>query len=238
MPAHNFYRKWASFHVGEAALKKIDAVALVEGKADKPFWGKIFRHTKKQVRVIAGSDTKTHTGGKQECLKYFPFLTEQFFICIDSDYDYIRQSQPAHHVRNFVLQTYAYAIENHYLAANAGLQDFLQKYSVIIHPAFLTHLAAGSKMQAFNREFNEDITFADRRTPALEALQKNIRAKYPAGTIANTTATAAGLVPDNTYLFIPAKILKHKLQCGDNLSFAHFPMNKIIDDIKTLFNEQ
>ncbi|MDR0729997.1 MAG: DUF4435 domain-containing protein [Prevotellaceae bacterium] len=237
MPAHNFYRKWARFYAGETALKKIDAVALVEGKTDKPFWGKIFHHTQNRVRIIAGSETKTQTGGKQECLKYYPFLTRRFFICIDSDYDYVLQSQPAHNVRRFVLQTYTYAIENHYLAANAELQEFLKQYAAIIYPAFLSHLATGSKMKEFNKEFNALISFADRRESSLEALQKNIRKKYPdALPLKPTTLIAgnAGLVPDNTYLFIPAKTLKHKLQCGDDLSFAHFPMNKIIDDISRL----
>ncbi|MDR1681270.1 MAG: DUF4435 domain-containing protein [Prevotellaceae bacterium] len=240
MSEHHFYRKWARFYAGEAVLKRIDAVALVEGKTDKPFWEKIFHHTKKQVHIIAGSETKTHTGGKQECLKYFPFLTRRFFICIDSDYDYILQLRPAYRARRFVLQTYAYAIENHYLAANAGLQAFLKRYSAIIYPAFLTLLASGSKMKEHNRDFNDRIAFADRRESSLEALQATIRARYPVVPRLPQTdiATAAGLVPENTYLFIPAKTLKHKSGCGDALSFAHFPMNKIIEDIESMFNGQ
>ncbi|MDR0694967.1 MAG: DUF4435 domain-containing protein [Prevotellaceae bacterium] len=234
MQRRDYYRKWAMFYAKEAALEKIDAVIFVEGETDKPFWEKIFRHARKQVRTISGCNTDTKTGGKQECLKYSGFLSKRFFICIDSDYDYILQSQPTHCVQNFILQTYAYAIENHYLAANAGLQDFLKKYSAIIYPAFSAHLANGNRIAEFNRKFNDDIAFANRQDATLDALQKNIRVKYPSGTVA-VSATAAGLTVDNTYLFIPAKTLKHKLQCGDNLSFSHFPMNKIMEDIATLF---
>jgi trans-aconitate methyltransferase len=235
MPAQDYYRKWAAFHAGEAALKKMDAVALVEGKTDKPFWAQLFRHAQKKVRIIAGSDTETHTGGKQECLKYARFVSAHFCICIDSDYDYIRRRRPpACKTPKGVLQTYAYAIENHYLAANAGLQDFLKKYSAVIYPAFLAFLAYGGRMAEHSREFNSDIAFADRRDTTLDALQKNLREKY-AGAVPGIPNAAAGLTAENTFLFIPAKTLKHKLQCGEELSFDHYPMTKIIDDIARLF---
>ncbi|MDR2802591.1 MAG: DUF4435 domain-containing protein [Prevotellaceae bacterium] len=235
MPKQDFYCKWAGFYAGEAALKKTDAVVLVEGKTDKPFWEKIFQHAQKCVRIMAANETKTETGGKVECLKYYCFLSKRFFICIDSDYDYILQSQPERHARNFVLQTYAYAIENHYLASNVGLQDFLKRYATIIYPAFLSHLATGSQMRDFNiRKFSKDIAFTDGHNDNLEVLQKKLQAKYPnAQPIA--TATAAGLTADNTYLFIKAKSLRGRLQCGDDLSFSHFPMNKIIEDIAVIF---
>lgn len=237
MSAHSFYRKWARFYESETILKGVDAIVLVEGKTDKPFWEKVFHHAQKRVRLIAGSETKTRTGGKQECLKYYPFLRRRFFICIDSDYDYILQTRSAHNIRHFVVQTYAYAIENHYLAANAGLQQFLQRYSAIIYPAFLHHLSLGPRMKEFNKDFNTITAFTDMRESSLIALQKNIQKRYPNNLPITSTVTMAidiGLCPDNTYLFIPAKILKHKLRCSDDLSFTHFPMNRILDDIRQL----
>jgi hypothetical protein len=237
----NFYRKWALYHDGEATLKRRDAVVLVEGKTDKPFWEKVFTHAQKQVRVLASvhvADTTAATtandnrqpGGKQACLKYLPYLGKRFFICIDSDYDYIRQAQPARNAQTFVLQTYAYAIENHYLASHHRLQGFLKKYSVIIYPAFLTHLATGSVM----RDFLRDIALAGAHDKALDTLQRNLQAKYP-DTRTDAPVTA-DLTPDNAYLFINAKMLKRTLQCGEELSFTHFPMNRIQADIDLIFN--
>ncbi|MDR0566777.1 MAG: DUF4435 domain-containing protein [Prevotellaceae bacterium] len=235
MSKQDFYRKWAMSYSHEADLKKkLEAVVFVEGKDDKPFWEAVFMHASKQVRVITGVDNPENpASGKQERLKYFPHLNKRFFICIDSDYGYIKQAHPEYNAQNFVLQTYTYAIENHYLASNGKLQDFLKQHSSIIYGAFLAHLAAGTSVN----KFCESVKPPDGRNESLDALQKNIREKQlPCvdNRCMDNRYAALGLAADNVYLFMKAKMLMQPLRCGNDLSFEHFPMDKIQKDIAAI----
>jgi hypothetical protein len=229
MSDSNFYRKWAKWYTNQTYLKRIDAVVHVEGETDKSFWQKVLSHAGLRVRPVAGSDNlEDQTSGKKQCLKYLPYLNPRFFVCVDSDYDYLKKQQPENFSKFFVLQTYTYAIENHYLASNAGLQNFLQKYANIIYPAFLSHLAENSPIDEFCR-------FVAPKSPVattLEKLQQNVWKRYPDEK--PNLYTAAGLNADNVYLFMKAKLLKSALKCGEYLTFDHFPMNKIFADIAAL----
>jgi hypothetical protein len=62
----------------------------------------------------------------------------------------------------------------------------------------------------------------------LEVLQRRIKKRLPPH--APNRYTASGLTAGNTYLYIKAKLLKSVLKCKENLSFGHFPMNKILED--------
>lgn len=231
MPELDYHRKWAAFHSNECLLKKLDAVVRVEGKTDKPFWEAVFAHFAKRVRVISGEHgSQKQPGGKQECLKYLPHLSNRFFICIDSDYDYVKQAQPAHNAKNFVLQTYTYAIENHYLASNNKLQGFLRQYSNAIYGAFLAHLTQGGSVN----DFCKSVAIANARDESLAALRNKIRKKQPS--CAGNRYAAQGLTADNVYLFVKAKKLKRALRCDNKLSFEHFPMNKIRGDIARILS--
>jgi hypothetical protein len=71
---------------------------------------------------------------------------------------------------------------------------------------------------------------------ALEALQRRIK-KRPLPEVPNPY-TASGLTADNTYLYIKAKLLKSILKCKEDLSFGHFPMNKILKDAAEIRTEK
>jgi hypothetical protein len=228
MNEQKYHRRWALFYANEAAMKRIDAVAFVEGPTDRAFWRQIFEHAGLRVNVITGSNSTNKPCGKQECLKYFPFLSKRFIICIDSDYDYLRQLYPQRNARHYVLQTYAYAIENHYLASHPGLRDFLRDYSRIIHQHFLRHLSEGDSIN----EFCEKVAPQNSRRESLTALQKYLGEDI--APIPDKPYRALGLTPDTTYLYIKAKVLKGRLQCGNRLSFDHYPMEKILRDIRDL----
>jgi hypothetical protein len=226
MQKRDYYGKWAKSYSNTVYLKKLDAVVFVEGKTDKPFWEAVFAHFSKRVRVISGEDNvEKQASGKQECLRYLPHVKKRFFIAIDSDYDYIKQAHPEYNAQKFVLQTYTYAIENHYLASNDGLQDFLKRYSNIIYGVFLAHLAEGGSVN----KFCKSVAIANARDESLEALRSKIRERQPS--CADNPYAAQGLTADNVHLFIKAKMLKSALGCGSELSFNHFPMDKIQSDI-------
>ena len=65
---------------------------------------------------------------------------------------------------------------------------------------------------------------------ALEDLRKKVEC-YP--DVMNSYAES-GLNADNVYLFMKAKILMNKTgtKHGDTLSFSHFPMDKILEDLE------
>ncbi|MDR3180787.1 MAG: DUF4435 domain-containing protein [Prevotellaceae bacterium] len=224
MPGNNFYRKWARWYTDQTYLKRLDAIVHVEGETDKIFWKQVLAHAGLNVRAVSGSDNREdQTSGKKQCMKYRAYLNPRFFICIDSDYDYLKQAQPLYGVKDFILQTYTYAIENHYLASNPFLQDFLQAYSRTIYPAFLAHLNDNSPIDEFCR-----FIVPSANPAALEALQRRIKKRLHSQ-LSNRYA-ASGLTADNAYLYIKAKLLKSILRCKENLSFTHFPMNKILED--------
>jgi len=234
MSKENFYKKWAAWHTNEASHKKLDAVALVEGSVDdKSFWGKVFNHAQINVKVISGVDNAENKAtGKTVCLKYLSFLNKRFFICIDSDYDYIAQRPVNYSACTFVLKTYAYAIENHYLASLTDeRQFFLVRYSNIIYEAFVAHLNdGGDSASAFCRK----VAPANAKESGLEELQKRIGELKEVDALSINKYLERGLTNDNAYLFVKAKILKNRLQCREELTFDHFPMDKILEDVQLI----
>jgi hypothetical protein len=106
--------------------RDIIASVHLEDDDDKTFWDAMLqsRHTG-QYKFITysrsrkGNDTK----GCEQCLKYRPYLSKQFFICIDSDMRYLLQ-KPNFDAANYICQTYTYSWENHYCEASALKQRF------------------------------------------------------------------------------------------------------------------
>lgn len=98
----------------------------LENGDDKLFWNAMLQSQKPghyyfitQSRSPKGFDTK----GCEQCLKYRPFLSKRFFICIDSDMRYLLQ-ETGLNADNFICQTYTYSWENHYCEASALNERF------------------------------------------------------------------------------------------------------------------
>lgn len=64
--------------------------------------------------------------GCTQCLKYKDFLSQRFFICIDSDLRYLLGKEL--HAAEGVLQTYTYSWENHCSFA-IKLQEVFEEYT-------------------------------------------------------------------------------------------------------------
>ena len=143
----------------DAKMLRCRAAVHVENKDDVAFWKQLLKHFRPNDRFhfISGSRNEygRETSGVTQCLKYFPFLSPDFFICIDSDYRYLLR-EPRMDVRHFVLQTYTYSFENHHCFAD-GLHDvccrvthlentvfdfhtFLKRFSNILYELFIWHL--------------------------------------------------------------------------------------------------
>lgn len=143
----------------DAKMFRCRAAVHVENKDDIVFWSTILKHFRPDDRFhfVAGSRNEFghETSGVTQCLKYFDFLSKDFFICIDSDYRYLMCEKKVN-VHHCVLQTYTYSFENHHCFAE-GLDDvcsrvthlknnvfsfprFLKEFSHIIYELFIWHL--------------------------------------------------------------------------------------------------
>lgn len=143
----------------DAKMLRCRATIHVENRDDVVFWSRIFKHffPKDRFHFIAGSRNEygRETHGVTQCLKYFRFLSKDFFICIDSDYRYLLRKKKMD-VRHFVVQTYTYSFENHHCFAE-GLDEvcyrvthlkntvfdfrlFLRRFSNILYELFIWHL--------------------------------------------------------------------------------------------------
>lgn len=103
----------------------VASVHLEDGD-DKTFWNAMLQERQPgryyfitHSRSPKGYDTK----GCEQCLKYRPYLSKQFFVCIDSDMRYLLQ-EPNLDAANYICQTYTYSWENHYCEASALQQRF------------------------------------------------------------------------------------------------------------------
>lgn len=102
------------------------AAVRIENTTDEAFWTIVFSTTipDKKIAFYPYSNIPTpNTTGKISVLKYAPFADAQLWLCIDSDYDYLRQLPELDNP--FVIQTYVYAVEN-YLCYAPSLTNILQ----------------------------------------------------------------------------------------------------------------
>ena len=135
-------------------------VAYVESYDDVSFWRSILSEYEDSTRyfevMLPSRDTLTK--GKKMVLmnRLGNQLGSNMIACVDSDYDYLMQgcTQTSRYIINspYVLQTYAYAIENylcyaeglHEVCVMATLNDhhlidfpeYMRQYSVIAYPLF------------------------------------------------------------------------------------------------------
>ena len=100
--------------------RRVVASVHLENREDELFWDMLLQHNKPgkynyiyESRVEKDGDPKS---GVDQCLRYKPYLTPTFFICIDSDLRYLLQ-EPDIDAQHCILQTYTYSWEQHYCIA-------------------------------------------------------------------------------------------------------------------------
>lgn len=178
------FANMAKRYAMDAKMFRCRAAVHVENKDDIVFWSTVLKHFRPNDRFhfIAGSRNEFghETSGVTQCLKYYNFLSKDFFICIDSDYRYLLREDGIDALHG-VLQTYTYSFENHHCYAE-GLNDvcgrvthlkntvfdfkrFLSEYSRIIYRLFIWHLYfLGSDPSVFSKyEFNQFINLTARQ---------------------------------------------------------------------------
>jgi hypothetical protein len=139
-------------------------IAYVESYDDVAFWRSVlgsFEDAQTRFAVMLPSHSSLSKGKKTALMNDLGCrLGQNMIACVDSDYDYLLQGA-THTSRTlnespYVLQTYAYAIENfqcyapalHEVCVQATLNDrplidfpaFLKLYSEIVHPLFVWNI--------------------------------------------------------------------------------------------------
>ena len=149
--------------------RNIKAVVHLEAKEDIPFWDYQLQNAyPSQYRYITYS--KNNNGadarGCEQCLRYKPYLTKRFFICIDSDLRLLRGEEGLT-AENRIAQTYTYSWENHLCEAehlqhryhtkvpNSGFDFsiFLKNLSIVLYLPLL-YLVHYSQEPSLNQQWN------------------------------------------------------------------------------------
>lgn len=153
------YQSLANYYRNLTILKKYKAAVHLEAKEDELFWGRLFKYYFPQNTFRFITYSKSHNGnkttGSSQCLAYRDYLSKEFVVCIDSDYNYIfrKKNIDIHH---FIFQTYTYSFENH-ICFSKGLSEvcrestgfenkyfdfekFFREYSNVIYEFFVWHI--------------------------------------------------------------------------------------------------
>ena len=231
----DFYRLAAKRFAASVFIYKVDSIVHVEDEDDIWFWRQILsRYRHGRYKFLPGSKNVQgrYTTGCLQCLKYRYFLTQRFFICIDSDLRYLLDEDIS--AMQGILQTYTYSWENHCCFAEKLQQRFMDLtgrgevfdfrifligFSKILYRPFILMLYCERHgISDFNREsFKRLISIQYRAGFEIdngqgfmyEFLEKSANIINPVISDREIDIEAEeqrysgkGLVPDNVYLFI------------------------------------
>ena len=149
--------------------RSIKAVVHLEDSEDKVFWNHQLQSispSKYLFLTYSKNDKGNDTHGCEQCLRYRPYLSKRFFVCIDSDLRQLKGEEGLT-AANYIAQTYAYSWENHFCEAehlqkrfveqvpnsNFDFRVFLQKLSAAVYEPLL-YLVHYSKSPELNQQLN------------------------------------------------------------------------------------
>ena len=224
---------------------RYQAVVHLEDKEDEYFWDYQLQSVKPgryRYLYYSKSDKGTDSRGCEQCLRFRPYLTDRFFICIDSDLRLLRGEQGLV-AANHIAQTYTYSWENHLCESahlnerkdNAiphsdfDLQAFLHSFSKIVYKPMLYLIQCGadsSTNQLWNvSKFNACIPLqpsrselADNAAGYLAKVEENFNKAL--ATLPSEVKTVEPLTEENAYLHMQGhqlyKLVMHigSMLCG------------------------
>ncbi len=149
--------------------RSIKAVVHLENAEDESFWNNQLQNAS-PAKYFFLTYSKNNNGvdsrGCEQCLRYRPYLTKHFFICIDSDLRQLK-GEDGLNADNYIAQTYTYSWENHLCEAkhlqrrfsalvpesNFDFEVFLTHLSTVIYKPLL-YLVHYSQNSELNRQWN------------------------------------------------------------------------------------
>ena len=149
--------------------RSIKAVVHLENAEDERFWNHQLQNASPAnyfFLTYSKNDNGTDSRGCEQCLRYKPYLTKRFFICIDSDLRQLKR-EGGLNADNYIAQTYTYSWENHMCEAkhlqrrfsalvpesNFDFEVFLTNLSAIVYRPLL-YLVHYSQSPELNRLWN------------------------------------------------------------------------------------
>ncbi|WP_323916463.1 DUF4435 domain-containing protein [Aeromonas caviae] len=203
-------------------------LVYVEGFEDIPVWKRIF-NGKLKIKVLAYGEFEK-ANGKGTIISAIHrgdiVLGPSLIVALDSDYDHLLDKNTDIFVKETVMQTYSYSIENliwhpnnidvacqtascdSYNFTDGALKESIIHWSTCIYPAFIQFLHGG----ADNEQLLNDII------SSMEVDLKNFRVKFSGTPVSfhdeNFIAKMSekGLKPETTFLFIRGHDYADKLQ--------------------------
>lgn len=149
-------------------LYRVGLIARVESEDDIPFWQYVFSQARPDLKVKylpgeSGNGTDARQRGKTVCMRYVPYLSKSFVVCVDSDFDRFTRPETLA-VEKFIFQTYTYSFENHHCWSDSlqarweslyeGVFDFrifLTELSRLLYPVLIQMLTTkAAKKKAWN----------------------------------------------------------------------------------------
>ena len=156
--------KQAKLYRNLALTNRYQAIVHLEDKDDEMFWDYQLQHVKPgryRFLYYSKNNNGTDTRGCEQCLRFRPYLTDRFFICIDSDLRLLRGEEGLT-ASNHIAQTYAYSWENHLCEslhinermkqsmpeANFDMSEFMTTFSKTVYTPllYLVHYSANSEL--------------------------------------------------------------------------------------------
>lgn len=228
MEGINWIEKQAKLYRNLALTGRYQAVIHLEDEEDETFWDyqlQTIKPGRYRYLYFSKSDDGKDTRGCEQCLKFRPYLTARFFICIDSDLRLLR-GETEFSAKNFIAQTYAYSWENHLCEASHlnermkliqpetdfDMQAFLTSFSRIVYKPllYLIRYGADSRLnQLWNvSKFNACIPLQPKRADLADngkAYLQTVQSLFEAATggLTEEPANPNGiLTPENAYLHI------------------------------------
>ena len=149
--------------------RSIKAVVHLEDAEDMLFWNlqlqNAFSATYHFI-TFSKNEKGNDVRGCEQCLRYKPYLSKRFFICIDSDLRQLKGEEGLT-AESLIAQTYAYSWENHFCEAehlqerfeelvpnsDFDFQVFLQKLSAVVYKPLL-YLVQYSQSSELNQQWN------------------------------------------------------------------------------------
>ncbi|WP_304249405.1 DUF4435 domain-containing protein [Phocaeicola plebeius] len=239
-----FYEAAARGMAASTLMYGVDSIVHVEDKDDIWFWQQLlakYRAGRYKFKPATTNEKGNRNTGCTQCLKYRGFLSQKFFVCIDSDLRYLLDE--AISAEDGILQTYTYSWENHCAFASQLQQTFdkythkgkefdfsvfLSGYSEVVYEAFLLMLyQLKNGLTEFDRdkfrtiislqyrrgdEKNNGKQFLDRLSLDLQTATKNIKDTCGFNMADESVYyETKGLRKENVYLYVRGHCLYNSL---------------------------
>ena len=239
-----FYEAAARGMAASTLMYGVDSIVHVEDKDDIWFWQQLlakYRAGRYKFKPATTNVKGNRNTGCTQCLKYRGFLSQKFFVCIDSDLRYLLDE--AISAEDGILQTYTYSWENHCAFASQLQQTFdkythkgkefdfsvfLSGYSEVVYKAFLLMLyQLKNGLTEFDRdkfrtiislqyrrgdEKNNGKQFLDRLSLDLQTATKNIKDTCGFNMADESVYyETKGLRKENVYLYVRGHCLYNSL---------------------------